>query len=127
MPKLSRAERTLGWVLENDIGRPAAQARVRFRKGAEAAYRQALALDPDDQVARASLVILLEHDADGEHTFRPAPERLAEVMKLHHELRQAERTGLLIDQLLDLLYAERFKEVLAEKGGIAGNTSGGGD
>ena len=62
-------------------------SRAPIRKGAEAAYRQALALDPDDQVARASLVILLEHDADGEQTFRPAPERLAEVLKLHHELR----------------------------------------
>jgi tetratricopeptide (TPR) repeat protein len=121
-PKSSRAQRTLGWVLESDlVGR-------RFKpgsdpKGAEAAYRKALALDADDQVARASLVILLEHDADGEHTFRPAPEHLAEVMKLHRELRQAERNGLLINQLLDLLYAERFKEILAEKGAVAGNTT----
>ena len=121
-PKSSRAERTLGWVLESDlVGRRLKPGSD--RKGAEAAYRQALALDPDDQVARASLVILLEHDADGEQTFRPAPERLAEVIKLHHELRQAERNGLLINQLLDLLYAERFKEVLAEKGAIAGNTT----
>ena len=114
-PKSSRAERTLGWVLESDsVGRRLKPGSD--RKGAEAAYRKALALDPDDQVARASLVILLEHDADGEQTFRPAPEHLAEVMKLHHELRQAERNGLLINQLLDLLYAERFKEVLAERG-----------
>ena len=121
-PKSSRAERTLGWVLESDlVGRRLKPGSD--RKGAEAAYRQALALDPDDQVARASLVILLEHDADGEHTFRPATGRLAEVMKLHHELRQADRNGLLINQLLDLLYAERFKEVLAEKGAIAGNTT----
>ena len=121
-PKSSRAQRTLGWVLESDlVGRrlkPGADA-----KGAEAAYRKALALDPDDQVARASLVILLEHDADGEHTFRPAPDRLAEVLKLHRELRQADRNGLLINQLLDLLYAERWKEILAEKGAIGGNTT----
>ncbi|HSY40365.1 MAG TPA: DUF3857 domain-containing protein, partial [Polyangia bacterium] len=121
-PKSSRAERTLGWVLESDlVGRRLKPGSD--RKGAEAAYRKALALDPEDQVARASLVILLEHDADGEQTFRPAPERFAEVMKLHHELRQAERNGLLINQLLDLLYAERFKEVLAERGAIAGNTT----
>ncbi len=121
-PKSSRAERTLGWALESDlVGRrlkPGSDP-----KGAEAAYRKALALDPDDQVARASLVILLEHDADGEHTFRPAPDRLAEVIRLHRELRQADRDGLLINQLLDLLYAERFKEILAEKGAIAGNTT----
>ena len=121
-PKSSRAQRTLGWVLESDlVGRRLKPGSD--RKGAEAAYRQALALDPEDQVARASLVILLEHDADGEQTFRPAPERLAEVIRLHRELRQAERNGLLINQLLDLLYAERFKEVLAEKGAIAGNTT----
>ena len=44
-PKSSRAERTLGWVLEHDlVGRrlkPGADP-----KGAEAAYRKALALDP---------------------------------------------------------------------------------
>jgi tetratricopeptide (TPR) repeat protein len=121
-PRSSRAQRTLGWVLESDlVGRrlkPGSDP-----KGAEAAYRKALALDPDDQVARASLVILLEHDADGEHTFRPPPDRLAEVLKLHRELRQADRNGLLINQLLDLLYAERFKEILAEKGAITGNTT----
>ena len=121
-PKSSRAQRTLGWVLESDlVGRrlkPGSDP-----KGAEAAYRKALALDPDDQVARASLVILLEHDADGEHTFRPAPQRLAEVLKLHRELRQADRNGLMINQLLDLLYAERWKEILADKGAIAGNTT----
>ncbi|HSS38442.1 MAG TPA: transglutaminase domain-containing protein, partial [Polyangia bacterium] len=69
-PKSSRAQRTLGWVLESNlVGRrlkPGSDP-----KGAEAAYRKALAVDPDDQVARASLAILLEHDADGEHTFRP--------------------------------------------------------
>ncbi len=80
-------------------------------------------LDGDDQVARASLVILLEHDADGEQTFRPAPERLAEVLKLHRQLRQADRPGLLVNQLLDLLYAERFKDVLGEKDAIAGNAT----
>ena len=121
-PGSSRAQRTLGWVLEHDlVGRrlkPGADP-----KGAEAAYRKAMALDPDDQVARASLVILLEHDADGEQTFRPSGARLAEVLQLHRELRKAERTGLLVNQLLDLLYAERFKEVLAEKEAVAGNAT----
>lgn len=121
-PKSSRAERTLGWVLEHDlVGRrlkPGADP-----KGAEAAYRKAMALDTDDQVARASLVILLEHDAEGEQTFRPAPDRLSEVLQLHRELRKAERTGLLVNQLLDLLYAERFKEILADKEAIAGNAT----
>lgn len=121
-PKSSRAERTLGWVLEHDlVGRrlkPGADP-----QGAEAAYRQAMRLDPDDQVARASLVILLEHDADGEQTFRPSGQRLAEVLELHGELRRAERTGLLVNQLLDLLYAERFKELLAEKEAVAGDAT----
>jgi predicted Zn-dependent protease len=119
-PKSSRAERTLGWVLEHDlVGRRL--KRGADPQGAEAAYRKALQLDPDDQVARASLVILLEHDADGEQTFRPAGARLTEVLKLHGELRKADRTGLLVNQLLDLLYAERFKDLLAEKEAVAGN------
>jgi Domain of Unknown Function with PDB structure (DUF3857)/Transglutaminase-like superfamily len=121
-PKSSRAERTLGWTLEHDlVGR-------RFKPGAdppgaEAAYRKAMALDPDDQVARASLVILLEHDADGEQTFRPTGDKLTQVLALHRELRKADRNGLLVNQLLDLFYAERFKEVLAEKEAVAGNAT----
>ena len=38
-------------------------------------------------------------------------------------LRKAERTGLLVNQLLDLLYAERFKEILADKEAVAGNAT----
>jgi tetratricopeptide (TPR) repeat protein len=121
-PKSSRAERTLGWVLEHDlVGRRL--KRGADTKGAEAAYRKALQLDADDQVARASLVILLEHDADGEQTFRPTGDKLTEVLALHRELRKADRTGLLVNQLLDLFYAERFKEVLAEKEAVAGNAT----
>jgi hypothetical protein len=121
-PRSSRAERTLGWVLEHDLVGRRLKAGA-DPKGAETAYRKALELDADDQVARASLAILLEHDADGEQTFRPTGDRLTQVLALHRELRKADRTGLLVNQLLDLFYAERFKEVLAEKEAVAGNAT----
>ena len=121
-PKSSRAQRTLGWMLEHDlVGRRSSPGPI--RRGPRPPTARRWSLDADDQVARASLVILLEHDADGEQTFRPSGDRLAQVLALHRELRKAERTGLLVNQLLDLFYAERFKEVLAEKEAVAGNAT----
>jgi tetratricopeptide (TPR) repeat protein len=107
-PKSALCQRTLGWILEHDgLGR-------RFKAGwdpagAQAAYRKALAIDPDDQTARASLAIILEYDAAGERSYPRAT--LDEAIGLYAQLKDETGREYLINRLIALLYRERFAEV----------------
>jgi len=109
-PGAPLAHRTLGWILEHDLmGR-------RFKRGAdlagaETAYRKALAIDANDQIARASLAILLERDADGRRTYPRA--HLDELGRLYVELHEANLRDYDLNRLIVLLYRERFDEVIA--------------
>lgn len=107
-PKSALCQRTLGWILEHDgLGR-------RFKTGwdpagAQAAYRKALAIDPGDQTARASLAIILEYDAAGERSYPRAT--LDEAIGLYAQIKDEMGREYLINRFIALLYRERFAEV----------------
>src|SRR6185295_16138078 len=65
-PKLAAAQQNLGWVLQHDrLGRLRGAGGFDLA-GSVAAYKKAVALDPDNDVAKADLAILLEFNAKGE-------------------------------------------------------------
>jgi len=96
-PTCSNAFQVQGWVLQHDwLGR-----RFRLgwdRKGAVAAYRQALVLDPKNRFVKENLAILLEHNSGGER-FVPGPD-LDESIRLYKELIEEEKTDSLQDNLM---------------------------
>ena len=116
--KSALAWSTEGWALQfNSIG---VQHGAGFDlKGALDAYRKAKALDPDNEETRVNLAILYEFDAAGERYAADADlnQAIAEYRELKKQNKEAgERYE--DNQLFCLLYAHRFKEVLAEAAGL---------
>jgi transglutaminase-like putative cysteine protease/tetratricopeptide (TPR) repeat protein len=99
---------TLAWVMQHDlVGR-------RFQKGAdlaaaEAAYRQAVTLAPDDYNARVNLAILLEHSPNG-HRYESKEQVNAAIVE-YQSLEGKLSAGLEDNILYALLWAERFDEL----------------
>ncbi len=96
-PTSSLAFQVQGWVLQHDwIGR-------RFkpgwdRRGAIAAYRRSIALDPRNRTSQHNLAILLEHNSEGER-YVPG-EDLDEAVRIYKALIEEEKTDSLQDNLM---------------------------
>jgi tetratricopeptide (TPR) repeat protein len=114
-PKSANAFSTLGWTLQhNDLGE-------RFgkgfdRAGAIAAYKQSIALDPEDNDPRFDLAILYEFDAHGIRYAADAD--LPAAIAVYRELvTRTEKTDPQSSQqyrenlLYALLYARQFAEL----------------
>lgn len=113
-PKLSTAFDTYGWTLEHDaLG-------VRFGKGfdlqgAIAAYKQAIALDPDSNESRFDLAILYEFDSRGIRYAADA--NLPAAISVYRELLDRNKdkdAGTLAPWQNNLLYALLFDHQYAE-------------
>ena len=114
-PKSAVAFNTLGWSLEHDsLG-------VRFGKGYDragsiAAYKQAIALDPDDNDPRFDLAILYEFDARGIRYSPNADMPLAiaaykELVERTKDKNDGSVTQYQNNLLYALLYAKQFAEL----------------
>jgi tetratricopeptide (TPR) repeat protein len=112
-PGSALAQKTLAEILEYDlVGRP-------FRRGsdyagAEAAFRAAKKLDPDDKEIPGNLAILLEYNHDGERDGPRA--RMKEAVAEYQSLQPAEleKIGLKNNLPFALFYAGDF--AAAKKG-----------
>jgi Flp pilus assembly protein TadD len=108
-PASPLAQKTLAEILEYDlVGRKLRPGSDYV--GAEAAFREAQRLDPDDKAIRANLAIFLEYNHDGE---RYAPdsrmkESVAEYKTLTAE--QLDEVGLKNNPAYALFYAHEFPE-----------------
>ncbi|WP_420238234.1 DUF3857 domain-containing protein [Telmatobacter bradus] len=115
-PQSPVAFRTLGWVCEfNEIG---IQRSNGFdRDCAEANFRKAMVLDPDDLSLAIDLALIAEFDPNGERYAADA--HLAEAARIYRMVREKDKaTGEpYIDNLLFvLLYDHRYQELLDELG-----------
>ncbi len=103
---------TLAEVLKNDlVGRPLKKGMD--YSGSVAAYKKAVALDPKDKDARASLALLLEYDANGLRyrdpiALKESVEVLRELKKLDEDYERAYEDNV----LYDLWYCNDYKGVL---------------
>src|SRR5580658_4722464 len=99
---------TLAWILQHDlIGR-------RFRKGcdlagAEAAYRKAVELDPNEYSTRVNLAILLENSPDG--VRYASKEKLDLAIAEYRAIEGKLHDGKENNVLYALLWAGRFDEL----------------
>src|SRR5205823_1057651 len=111
-PGSALAFSTLGWVLEHDlIGRTLKKGMD--YEGAIAAHRKAIALDPKDTQARATLALMLEYGPDGIRYAENA--RLKEAVVEFRELKKVdeEYSRNYDDNILyDLWYARDVQGVL---------------
>ncbi|MGA3372883.1 MAG: DUF3857 domain-containing protein [Terracidiphilus sp.] len=105
---------TLGWVCQfNAIG-------MQYAHGfdwdcAEAAYKKALGLDPEETNTALNLAILDEHGHDGERYGADA--HLAEAIREYRAVKEKDKpTGDEYEDnlLFDLLYSSQYKELLQE-------------
>src|SRR5262249_4888724 len=80
------------------------------RDGAEAAYRKAKELDPDDKAIVGNLAILLEHDPDG--TRYGAKAKMDAAVKEDESIKDKLDELQISDNLIiAMLHAGRFKEL----------------
>jgi predicted Zn-dependent protease len=103
------AQKTLAEILEYDlVGRKF--ERGSDYKGAEAAFRAAAKLDPNDHTIRGNLAILFEYNPDGDRYFPDAKlkEAVAEYQSLTPD--QLADIGLKNNPPFALLYAGQFAE-----------------
>jgi len=112
--KSAVAYRSLGWVCQsNDIGIHRANG---FDLAcSEAAYRKAIAIDPDDLTQAIDLAIVEEYDAHGERYSPDA--HLEEAAKLYRMVREKDKTASesYTDNLLYVLfYAKHYQELQEE-------------
>ncbi len=108
-PKLAAAHQNLGWVLEHDsLGRLRGAGGFDLA-GAVAAYKKAVALDPDNDVAKADLAILLDFNAKGEQFGKGADLEGAGI--LYRELHDKGITGLDVNLMNNLLQRGKLDEL----------------
>ena len=103
---------TLAEVLKNDLVGRSVKKGMDYA-GAVAAYKKAIALDPKDKDARASLALLLEYDANGTRyndvaALKEAVEVLRDLKKLDEDYARGYEDNV----LYDLWYANDYKGVL---------------
>ncbi|MCP4655517.1 MAG: DUF3857 domain-containing protein [bacterium] len=108
-PTSATAFWALGLALEyNEIGQRFAPGFD--RPAAVAALERAVELDPDDQVPRSELAILLEHDSEGKRYGAPA--ELDRAIEEYRKLRaDFENSALDLNLILALYWAERWEEL----------------
>jgi tetratricopeptide (TPR) repeat protein/transglutaminase-like putative cysteine protease len=113
-PKSAAAWKTLGWVLQHNlIG--VLHGKGFDLAGAADAYRKAAALDPDDTDTMADLAELYEYDANG--TQYGSVDNLNLAIQEYQLLKAKDQSAgeQYEDRLLFcLLYAHRYKELLAD-------------
>jgi transglutaminase-like putative cysteine protease/tetratricopeptide (TPR) repeat protein len=108
-PKLAAAQQNLGWVLQHDpLGRLRGAGGFDLA-GSVAAYKKAVALDPDNDIAKADLAILLDFNAKGEQFGKGAD--LEAAGKLYRELRDKGITGLDVNLMSNLLQRGKLDEL----------------
>ena len=108
-PKLADAHQNLGWVLQHDaLGRLRGKGGF-DRAGAVAAYKKAVALDPDNDIARADYAILLEFDEAGRQ-YGPKAD-LETSGTLFRELHDKGITGLDVNLMHNLLVRGKLDEL----------------
>jgi len=108
-PKLAAAQQNLGWVLQHDpLGRLRGAGGFDLA-GSVAAYKKAVALDPDNDVAKADLAILLDFNAKGEQFGKGAD--LEAAGALYRELHDKGITGLDVNLMNNLLQRGKLDEL----------------
>lgn len=108
-PKLADAQQNLGWVLEHDpLGRLRGAGGFDLA-GSAAAYKKAVALDPENDVAKADLAILLDFNAAGEQFGKGAD--LETAGTLYRELHDKGITGLDVNLMNNLLQRGKLDEL----------------
>ncbi|HEV7669853.1 MAG TPA: DUF3857 domain-containing protein [Thermoanaerobaculia bacterium] len=108
-PRLADAQQNLGWVLEHDpLGRLRGAGGI-DRPGSVAAYKKAVALDPDNDVAKADLAILLEFDDAGKQFAKGAD--LETAGSLYRELHDKGLNGLDVNLMNNLLQRGKLDEL----------------
>lgn len=108
-PGLADAHQNLGWVLQHDsLGRLRGKGGF-DRAAAVAAYKKAVALDPNNDIARADYAILLEFDEAG-HQYGPGAD-LDTAGALYRELHDKGITGLEVNLMHNLLARGKLDEL----------------
>jgi hypothetical protein len=108
-PKLAAAQQNLGWVLQHDpLGRLRGAGGFDLA-GSVAAYEKAVALDADNDVAKADLAILLDFNAKGEQFGKGAD--LPAAGTLYRELHDKGITGLDVNLMNNLLQRGKLDEL----------------
>lgn len=122
-PQSVQAYNNLGWVLEHDIiGRRL--ERGFDRDGAIAAYKKAMELDPKDYTAFASAGIVSEYNTNGERYAEGS--NLADAIAYYRAMKPIDKDEYArfeINELLCLVYARKFDEVLSQLGNRAAENS----
>jgi tetratricopeptide (TPR) repeat protein len=100
-PKSFIAFNTLGHVLKHDLVGRIMKHGMDY-KGAIAAYRKAIALDPKDKDTRVDLALLLEYDAEGVRyndsvSLKQSVEVLRDLKKLDEEYERSYEDNILFD------------------------------
>ncbi len=108
-PQLADAQQNLAWVLQHDALGRLRGAGGFDRAGSVAAYRKAVALDPDNDVAKADLAILLEFDDAGKPFGEGADPEAAGT--LYRELHDQGITGLDVNLMINLLRRGKVQEL----------------
>lgn len=110
-PDSSDSHRILGQALSSDaVGR--ALTGDFDHSGSEAAFRRALALDPEDVEARFGLALILEHDAQGRRYSKTA--RLEEASEQYVELLKRDARPAAVRSFASLLLRMNAYEELRE-------------
>jgi tetratricopeptide (TPR) repeat protein/transglutaminase-like putative cysteine protease len=118
-PKSAVSFKALGWVCQfNSIG-------VKHGSGfdwdcAAAAYKKAMALDPDDNSTLIDLAILDEYDHGGERYSAGAA--LPDAIRLFRSLMEKDKEAgepYRDNLLFDLLYNHQYKDLLKELGDVS--------
>ncbi|MBI3474419.1 MAG: hypothetical protein HY010_01710 [Acidobacteria bacterium] len=104
---------TLGHVLKHDLVGRIMKHGMDY-KGAVAAYRKAITLDPKDKDTRADLALLLEYDAEGVRyndivSLKQSVEVLRDLKKLDEEFERSYEDNI----LYDLWYTGDYDGILA--------------